>query len=1142
MLVNQVGLARLGFPGLPEPSVPTNTPFMTDPISFDPQDGQDSVPGWSDSVLLAGTVEERLEAMHYERQREHVALDHHAIVSVADAQGTITYVNDRFCEVSGYRRDELLGQNHRIVKSGEHGPAFYQEMWDTVTQGRIWKGEISNRRKDGSLYWVEATITPFMDTAGLPYQYISIRTDITHVKAVEQSLRTQRDLQRMISTVAVRLMGTSARQMDEAILAALRDSGEALGADRAYLFLHDDDGASMSCAHEWCAPQVAAQIDRKQEIPLEHMPWWNREIARSGCLSIPDVAQLPPEAAHEQAIFTAQGIRSLCGLPLQRDGQTFGFICYDIVRRGHPGLVQDADLLRVMADVFGSALERQRTERALWSSERKYRTLAENIPGMVYRGDPDWRVEYLSNAEAICGYTSAELQAMDGGWLGVVHPDDRGRVIEEGAEKRHSPTSIVQQYRIVHKSGEIRWVSDHKRSVFDERGWFCGVDGIVFDVTDIKRMERDAEAHKERLRRGQLYANIGTWEWNIQTGELFWTERIAPLFGYPEGDLETSYENFILAVHPDDRQAVTEAVRASVEDDALYEIEHRVVWPDGTVRWLLERGAAIRDADGRPMHMLGVVQDIDDRKRAELALAERTRQLTEAQSLASLGNWSADLETGELGWSDEIYRIFGHEPGSFQPSVEAFHAAVHPDDRARVLESERQAQRTGRHDVVHRIVRPDGTVRHVHELAQAQRGPDGALLRMTGTVQDITEQVQTEQALRAARDEAERANQAKSEFLSSMSHELRTPLNAILGFGQLLEQDSELSEDHRDDVQEIMKASRHLLGLINEVLDLAKVESGKIVLSLETVELAPLVQDCLALVQPMADQRGIHLVVDDPDGWRVRADSTRLRQVLLNLMSNAIKYNRDGGAVRLQVEPAGASRVRVWVRDTGPGIAPERLGELFQPFQRLGAENTEIEGTGIGLTITRRLVELMHGSLGVESEVGVGSGFWFELPLPSDQVPLELPDVLEDAEADAPEGATAAVAQQRSRLLLYIDDIPSNLRLIGRMLEQRPDCRLLTAHLPGLGLELAMAHRPDLILLDINMPDMNGHQVLKVIQADPNLRDIPVVAVTANAMPHDVERGRAAGFADYLTKPLDVQRFFRVIDACLTQRPGAGAP
>ena len=376
-----------------------------------------------------------------------------------------------------------------------------------------------------------------------------------------------------------------------------------------------------------------------------------------------------------------------------------------------------------------------------------------------------------------------------------------------------------------------------------------------------------------------------------------------------------------------------------------------------------------------------------------------------------------------------------------------------------------------------------------------------------------------------------------------MSHELRTPLNAILGFGQLLEQDSELSEDHRDDVQEIMKASRHLLGLINEVLDLAKVESGKIVLSLETVELAPLVQDCLTLVQPMANQRGIRLEVDDPNGWRVWADSTRLRQVLLNLMSNAIKYNREGGAVRLQVEVAGAARVRVWVRDTGPGIAPERLGELFQPFQRLGAEDSEIEGSGIGLTITRRLVEMMHGAMGVESEVGVGSSFWFELPLQTDEVPSELPDVLEDAEADVDAPGAGPQAQDgRTRLLLYIDDIPSNLRLVSRMLEQRADFRLLTAHRPGLGLELAMAHRPDLILLDINMPDMNGHQVLRILKSDPSLRDIPVVAVTANAMPHDVERGRAAGFADYLTKPLDRQRFFQVIDACLRQRTASGAP
>jgi PAS domain S-box-containing protein len=526
--------------------------------------------------------------------------------------------------------------------------------------------------------------------------------------------------------------------------------------------------------------------------------------------------------------------------------------------------------------------------------------------------------------------------------------------------------------------------------------------------------------------------------------------------------------------------------------------------------------------------MLGVVQDIDDRKRAELALAERERQLREAQALAHIGNWQADLVSGELSWSDEIYRIFGHEPGSFEPSVEAFHAAVHPDDRALVLESEERARQTGHHDVVHRIVRPDGTVRHVHELAQMEIDATGGVVRLIGTVQDVTEQVEVEQALMAASEEADRANQAKSDFLSSMSHELRTPMNAILGFGQLMEYDDALPGEHQDNVGEILKAGHHLLELINEVLDLAKIESGHVDLSLEPVDVCTIVDECLSLVGTLAAKRDIQLSHSGLKGVAVRADRMRLKQALLNLLSNAVKYNREGGSVRLEVRPQGAERLCIQVTDTGPGIPAERQAELFQPFNRLDAKHSNIEGTGIGLTITRRLVEMMGGIVDVESEVGVGSTFWIELPFES------APGSDHGHEwVTADSAVPAAHVETVQHTVLYIEDNPANIKLVAQILGRRQHIRLLTAHTPELGIELALARRPDLILLDINLLGMDGYQVLEVLKADANLKTIPVVAITANAMPRDIERGRAAGFSEYLTKPLDVGQFHAVVDRLL---------
>ena len=399
---------------------------------------------------------------------------------------------------------------------------------------------------------------------------------------------------------------------------------------------------------------------------------------------------------------------------------------------------------------------------------------------------------------------------------------------------------------------------------------------------------------------------------------------------------------------------------------------------------------------------------------------------------------------------------------------------------------------------------------------------EGKVMGVASLVQDITKQKDAEMALIQAKTEAEYANSAKSEFLSSMSHELRTPMNAILGFGQLLQLDDTLSGEQKDNAHEIVNAGHHLLDLINEVLDLAKVESGQIELSMEPVEVCQIVEECQSLVTNLARKRNIRISHTGLEGAAVRADHMRLKQVLINLLSNAIKYNREGGDVQLEVVHAGKDHLRIIVRDTGLGIAEERLSELFQPFNRLDAENSDIEGTGIGLTITSRIVEMMGGTIGVQSEMGVGTSFWIDLPLAS------LPELEHGVAADyAP---LEPGEQNAQHTVLYIEDNPANLKLIAQILGRRKHIHLLTAHTPKIGIELASKRKPELILLDINMPDMDGYQVLKILKADKDLMKIPVIAVTANAMLRDIEYGKAAGFNDYVTKPIDIEKFLKTID------------
>lgn len=387
----------------------------------------------------------------------------------------------------------------------------------------------------------------------------------------------------------------------------------------------------------------------------------------------------------------------------------------------------------------------------------------------------------------------------------------------------------------------------------------------------------------------------------------------------------------------------------------------------------------------------------------------------------------------------------------------------------------------------------------------------------------------TELGLIAARREAERATRAKSEFLSSMSHELRTPLNAVLGFAQMLEFNPKqpLTEQQKFSVDHILSGGRHLLELINDVLDLAKVESGKLELKIEDIELDRVFERCRDIIDPLAEKNGISLTMSTDTGIAVRADKTRIDQVLLNLMSNAVKYNRQNGSLTVTHEATPNSMIRISIIDTGPGIPEDKIDLLFEPFARLGAENSKIEGTGIGLTITKRLIEAMGGRTGVESEVGVGSTFWFEIP--ESQIHRSRDEELIDTSRDA---VTIAAT------LLYIEDNPDNFELISIFADTIPGLSLLSATTAESGLEIAEREAIDIILMDVNLPGMSGIEAMTHIRANDKLKDIPVIGISASALPDDVARGLDAGFLKYLTKPVNIRELRDTLEQTMADLKG----
>ncbi|MBK1880354.1 PAS domain S-box protein [Pelagicoccus mobilis] len=1164
-------------------------------------------------------------------------LDDHVIVAVTDPRGVITYANDQFCRISGYSREELLGKTHQVVKSGYHPASFWEALWGTISSGRTWKGQVCNRAKDGTLYWVQTTIHPILKEDGSIKQYVAFRTDITAQKEVENKLRhSQMHLQE-----ASRIAKLGAWELD---LVAQK-----LSWSWTTKIIHEvppDFEPDLASALEFYPEGVTRdRITHLVERAMETGEPWDEEL---------QIQTLSGKVKWVRAIGQAEMLDAQCV-------RLYGvFQDIDDERRLREVSEQNASLLRSMVDAateFGViATDKEGTITVFnVGAEKLLGYRAEEVVGQA---TPE-----LIHLKSEIDRRSAELTAEFGEQVGGFDAFVKVSILQ-GSEQR--------EWTYVRKDGSHVPVTLVVTPMRGASGEHTGYLGISRDMSAQKKAEGELKESESRFRRSFEYSGIGM---AIMTTDGDWVDvnqALLEMLGYSrEALLKLQFQDI---THPDDLELSVRMLDEALSGERHhYTIEKRYFDARGEVIWVRLNVSLVRDLEGKPVNFISQIENISEAKAYSRDIKAATDRLALAVQAAGVGIWDLDLESGKLIWDEQMFALYGCDADSFEGGYGDWKRGVHPEDFEKTVEAVDAAiAGTREFDTEFRIVRKDtGEVRHLRALALVERDEAGDAVRMVGTNWDVTAPVKQKQALFSMARDAEEANRAKSQFLANMSHEIRTPINGVIGMTALLLDSSGLNSEQRKQAGVIKSSGEALLALINDILDFSKVEAGKLELEILGFGLRETLDDLNTLLAQRANEKQLDLIcsaeAEVPD--YLRGDPGRLRQILLNLAGNAIKFTESGEVkvrVSLESKDEKEATLRFSVTDTGIGISSDKRRNLFTEFTQADSSTTRLYGgTGLGLAISKQLVALMDGEIGVNSELGEGSEFWFTARFPYEEMEAteeglhqlegksalvvvhkqslrtELLDRFEEWGIRAESCSLASAGMTRLRELatagrgvdfLVFDPDESDLS-VSRFVDELKDAEIFeevkgivlsreggsiepcglkeltcpfrrselynllieeskvepgpegesdfkdiaAEHFAGRAARVLVAEDNivnqmvvrgvlgkfglhadtvanglealealgriayDLVLMDIQMPEMDGMEASRRIRAGESgesVKDVPIVALTAHARPEDKEECLAAGMTDYISKPVAPKVLFRLLDRMLPKSSG----